>query len=163
MKINLLLTTALIASLFLFSGCGGGDDTGVSTSDLKGSWTEICKNRGGTSSYNTVLDFTRTDLTRSSYEYDDIGCNTRDIVKHIDVYYTYTLGEDVKTVDGKDATKIAMHVTGYKVESGTYQGDDVPQVGATERDIVYINNRMLYIGEDKEPYTLDYNDYFIKK
>ncbi len=162
MKIKTLLSVTLCASSLFLAGCGGGDDKGVSTSDLKGKWVQICKNEAGASS-NTVLEFTRTELTRSTYEYSDIGCNQNDIVRHMDIYYNYTLGDDVQTVDGKDATKISLTVTGYRVSAGTYGGSDIPQSGSVEKKIVYIDNRVLYTGEDQEPYRLDYDNYFEKK
>ena len=157
-----LLGFSLICSIG-FIGCGSsGDDAGVTTSKLKGIWEKQCQNTPANTSLKTVLVFEKDSFTRSSYEYNDIGCKDNNIVKHIDIYYDYVLGKNVDTVDGKKATEIENTVTGFRVTDGTYSNDEIPSAGDKERNIVYIDNKQLYIGEDKVPYSLDYQHYFTK-
>ena len=150
------------ATAFMVIGCGSGDSKAVTSSKLKGTWKTECRNLPDNTSEETVLLFTKEKLTKSAYTYDDIGCKSRDIMKHINTLHTYTLGEDVTTADGKQATKISTTVTGFEIVKGSFVNDEIPAAGTVEKHIIFIDANKLYFGEDQAPYQLNYQEYFSK-
>ena len=157
-----LFYSFIVITTLLLNGCGSGDSQAVTTSKLKGTWETQCRNLQDNTSEKSVLNFTKEKLTRSEYRYDDIGCKERDIMKHLDVSYRYTLGEDITTADGKKATKVTTSVTGFEIVKGAFSNDEIPQFGKIEKSIVMIDAGQLYVGEDKAPYQLNYQEYFSK-
>ncbi|RUM64997.1 MAG: hypothetical protein DSZ05_06770 [Sulfurospirillum sp.] len=160
---KILLTSLSIAAMIGLSGCGGsGDSSAVTTSKLKGTWEGSCINLPDATSEKTILVFEKEKFTRSSFQYSDIGCNKEDNTDDMDVYYSYELGDDVNTEDGKKATKISSTITGFLLKKGNLTNGNIPQAGTVEKGIVLIDNDKLYRGEDKVPYKLNYQQYLQK-
>ncbi len=153
----------ILAAALSFTGCGGGSDgDSVTTSSLKGNWEMQCINTNSVSTLS-LLSFTSDTMTSTSSIYSGIGCKDADILKKLELSYSYVLGDKVNTVDNKEAKKISTTVTGIKVVEGTFQNDEIPSIGDNNTSIIYVDDKKLYQGANKEPYTLDYNHYFTKK
>ncbi len=144
---KIILKIVLIGlAMFSFVGCGSSSKSAnVSAKDLKGEWIGTCETNGTTSS-RTDLNFVDDTVKIRDIKFNDPICSDNVIFSDLNRNFQYVLGEDMKTVDNFDVTKIDITFLGL-VSAPIGEFTDDLKYGSHLYSIVFEKDKKLYMGE----------------